>query len=247
MATTHASTSSGPGSRFAATRWTVVLAAAEAGGHSQAQIALGKLAQDYWFPLYAYIRRQGYAVPEAQDLTQEFFARLLERKYLAAVDREKGKFRSFLLASVKHFLANERDKARAQKRGGGRSLIALDALEAEARYAIEPVDDLTPERVFERRWALALLDQVFLRLRLEYQGKNKAKLFEILKGVLTTGKETRPHAEMAQQLGISPGAVMVAAHRLRRRYREILQNEIAQTVSDPALIAEEIRYLRDCL
>ena len=238
---------SAPGSRFAATRWTIVLAAADPQAGTHAQRALAELAQTYWFPLYAYIRRQGHDASRAEDLTQDFFARLLEKKSLAGVDRTQGKFRSFLLASLKNFLANARDRSQAQKRGGGKPLIALDALDAEARYALEPADDLTPERLFERRWAWALLDHALAQLRAEYQASGKARLFDALKPSLTAGPDAVNYADVARQLGMTQPTLQVAAHRLRRHYRETLRNQIAQTVSAPELIDEEITYLLGCL
>jgi RNA polymerase sigma-70 factor (ECF subfamily) len=225
----------------------MVLAAADEQPGTKSRRALEELARAYWYPLYAYIRRQGHQAAEAEDLTQEFFARLLEKHYLACVDRAKGKFRAFLLASVKHFLANEWDKQHAQKRGGGVRIIALDAQEAEARYAVEPADGRTPERLFERRWALAVLDQVLLRLRGQYHAKGQTQLFEALKCALTAGGGAPPYAELAQKLGMTPNALMVAAHRLRRQYREMLWQEIAQTVAAPELIDDEIGYLMNCL
>jgi RNA polymerase sigma-70 factor (ECF subfamily) len=242
MATTGRRTSWGEGAGFAATRWTVVLAAGQKSGPAR-QLALEELAQAYWFPLYAYVRRQGRSAAEAEDLTQGFFARLLEKKSLAAADPEKGKFRSFLLASLKNFLANEWDKSVSLKRGGGRPLIALDALGAEARYALEPADDLTPERLFERRWALAVLDQVLVRLEKEYRDRQAAEVFEALKGCLAAESDTSAYAAVGRRLGMTEGAVKVAAHRLRKRYRDLLREEIAQTVATADLVDEEIRYL----
>jgi RNA polymerase sigma-70 factor (ECF subfamily) len=241
----HPSTRDAAG--FAATRWSMVLAAADQQPGAKSRRALEELARLYWYPLYAYIRRHGHDAPTAEDLTQEFFARLIEKQSLAAVDRSKGKFRSFLLASVKHFLANEWDKQRAQKRGGGVRVIPLDAQEAESRYAVEPADDQTPERLFERRWALAVLDQVLLRLRAQYQAKGQTPLFEALKYRLTAGGGAPRYAELAQELGMTPNALMVASHRLRRQYREMLWQEIAQTVASPELIDDEIGYLMNCL
>lgn len=243
MATSSTATSSpNPGSHFAATRWSMVLAAGNWRAGTAAQRAMGELARMYWFPLYAYLRRTGNAPSQAEDLVQGFFARLLEKDALAAVDRSKGKFRSFLLASLKNFLANEWDKGRAQKRGGGKEVLALDALAAEARYAAEPVDTMTPERVFERRWALTLLDQVLQRLRDEYAGRGQGAIFTALEQVLVGGQEAR-YAQIAEQLRMTEGAVKVAGHRLRRRYRELLREEIAQTVAEPGLVDEEIRQL----
>jgi RNA polymerase sigma factor (sigma-70 family) len=234
------------GAGFAATRWTVVLAASEKSGPARRR-ALEELAGLYWFPLYAYIRRRGHAAAQAEDLTQDFFARLVEKQVLAAADRSKGKFRSFLLASVKNFLANEWDKSQTQKRGGGRPLVALDGLDAEARYALEPADDLTPERLFERRWALAVLDQVLARLKQDYADRGGAELFEALKGSLAGEADSPTYAAAARRLGMTEGALKVAAHRLRKRYRELLRGEIAETVASPDLVDEEIRYLLGCL
>ncbi len=240
-----------PGSRFALTRWSVVLAAGnwragEAGGRgTAAERAMGELAGMYWFPLYAYLRRKGLGPVEAEDLVQGFFTRLVEKDALAAADREKGRFRSFLLASLKNFVANEWDKGQAQKRGGGK-VLALDGLDAEARYAAEPVDTMTPERVFERRWALAVLEQVLARLEVEYKKRGQGAIFAELEKVLTGGGG-RTHAAIGVALGMTEGAVKVAGHRLRRRYRELLREEIGQTVAEPGLVEEEIRQLRSCL
>ena len=229
------------------TRWTVVLAAAGDRSGTQRRRALEELARIYWFPLYAYIRRRGHDAPEAEDLTQEFFARLLEKKSLAAVDREKGKFRSFLLASVKNFLANEWDKSQSQKRGGGRRLVSLDAMDAETRYRLEPADELTPERLFERHWVRAVLDQVLARLQREYQDRDAGRIFEVLKDCLAGTAEAPGYADLAGRLDMTEGALKVASHRFRKRYRELLRDEIAQTVAAPELIDEEIRYLMDSL
>ena len=227
--------------RFAVTRWSVVVAAGRSES-THARDALEQLCQAYWQPIYAFVRRQGNSPADAQDLTQEFFARLLTKNYLQAVDRSKGRFRSFLLASLKHFLANEWDKARAQKRGGKQVLLSIDGASAETSYAIEPVEQLTPEKIFERRWALTLLKQVMVQLRTEYEQEGKTGLFEELKSTLT-GERSVAYAELARRLHTSEGAVKVAVHRLRRRYRELLRAEIAQTVAGPAEIEEEIRAL----
>ncbi len=228
---------------FTPTHWSVVLAAAGHADTTHARDALEKLCRNYWLPIYVFVRRQGHGPHDAQDLTQEFFARLLEKNFLAGVQREKGRFRSFLLASVKHFLANEWDKANAQKRGGGNVPISIDATRAESSFGLEPVDTLTAERIFERRWALALLDQVLRRLREEYTRDGKEKQFEQLKPTLTEASRTVPYAEIATRLGTSEGAVKVAVHRLRQRYRELLRAEIADTVASPGEIDDEIRNL----
>lgn len=228
--------------RFATTHWSVIVAAGD--GHSpEAREALGVLCRTYWYPLYAYVRRQGFAPDGAQDLTQEFFARFLEKDFLAQVDRAKGRFRSFLLTACKHFLANERDRAAAKKRSGGREIAALDFRSAEDRYSLEPAHCLTPEKLFERRWAMTLLDQVLARLRQEFVVADKAKHFDVLKAFLTGQKYTEAHGEVGRKLGMSQGAVKVAVHRLRRRYRELLREEIMRTLDDQSEIEDEIRNL----
>jgi RNA polymerase sigma factor (sigma-70 family) len=226
---------------FATTRWTMVM---QAGTDSpNAQQALETLCRNYWYPLYAYVRRQGHNPHDAQDLTQAFFARLLQKNYLADVNREKGRFRSFLLASLKHFLANEWDRERALKRGGGKKLIALDEDSAESRYKLEPKDDLSADRIYERRWALTLLDQVLAKLRAEFEADSKAHHFEALKDYLAAGRASVSYAQAAERLGMNEGAVKVAVHRLRKRYRELLRAEIAQTVATASEIEAEIRHL----
>ena len=209
--------------------------------------ALEELIQAYWFPLYAYIRRQGQPSAQAEDLVQGFLTRLLEKKDLARVDRAKGRFRSFLLASLKHFLANEHDKRCALKRGGSVRVVSLDALDAEARYAVEATHDMTPDRLFDRRWALAVLEQVLSRLRREYTDAGKAALFETIKDCLTPHRGRLSYAQLAQCQGMTQGALKVAVHRMRRRYRDLLRDEIAQTVDSPEQVAEEIAYLLNCL
>jgi len=232
---------------FLATRWSVVLAAGGDQASSRTRQALEQLIRAYWFPLYAYLRRQGRPAGQAEDLVQEFLMRLLERKDLARVDRAKGRFRSFLLACLKHFLANEHDKAQALKRGGGLRVIALDALDAEARYALEPADKMTPERLFDRRWALAVLDQVLNRLREEYVSAGKEPFYEAIKDCLAPDRDRLSYSQIAPRLGMTQGALKVAVHRMRRRYRELLRDEIAQTVDSPGQIDDEIAYLLDCL
>jgi RNA polymerase sigma factor (sigma-70 family) len=226
--------------QFGPTRWTLVCAASRSGASPQAERALEELCRQYWYPLYAYVRRCGHGAQEAEDLTQEFFARLLARNYLHHVDRGKGKFRSFLLAGLKHFLANEWDRARAQKRGGGERLVPLNA---ETRYEKEAAHALTPDRLFDRQWALTLLDQVLTRLREESVAENKTAQFDELKIFLTAGKGAISYADAAARIGTTEGAAKVAVHRLRKRYRKLLRDEIAQTVNDPAQVEEEIRAL----
>ncbi len=228
------------GGRFEQTRWSVVVAA---GGREskEARRALEELCATYWYPLYAFVRREGHGADDAQDLTQEFFARLLEKNWLRAVDKEKGKFRSFLLAAMRHFLANEWDRAHRLKRGGGQAILSLDAESAESRYALEPADPVTADRIFERRWALTLLEQVLARLREEFVSVGREKLFEALKQALTG--EKIPYGEIASRLKLNEGAVRVAVHRLRLRYRELIRAEIAQTVATEDEVDAEVQHL----
>ena len=231
---------------FAATRWTVVMAAARGSDSSRATEALTELCRTYWYPLYAFLRRRGHATHEAEDLTQAFFARLLDRPFLANIDRQKGKFRSFLLASLKHFLSDEKDRASAQKRGGGRQAISLDSLDAESRYRLEPSHDLSPEKMYEKQWALSVLELVLSRLQAEWDATGKHALFEHLQATLAGGQSVR-YEVIASQLGTTEAAIKSAAHRLRRRYRTLLIDEISQTVADAAEVEGEIRYLMSCL
>jgi RNA polymerase sigma-70 factor (ECF subfamily) len=228
---------------LAATRWTLVLAAARRENPEPAMRALTELCGTYWPPLYAYIRRQGRDPHEAEDLTQEFFSRLLAKNYLADADPGKGRFRSFLLASVKHFLANEWDRARAQKRGGGQAVIALDALSEEARCRLEPADNASPDKVYDRQWALTVLEQALKRLRTECAEGGRERMFDELKQFLTGDAPAKSHAEIGVKCGMSEGAVKVAVHRMRRRYRDLLREEVAQTVATPEEIDGEIRQL----
>jgi RNA polymerase sigma-70 factor (ECF subfamily) len=224
---------------FTTTHWSVVLSARNRKS-PQSQGALAALCETYWFPLYGYVRRSGYAFHDAQDLTQEFFAWLLEKDFLKDVDRERGKFRSFLLAALKHFLSHQRERARAKKRGGGRVPFSLDFADAEHRYRLEPENPCTPERLYQRRWALTLLERVIGRLEGEQVQAGKGELFAGLKEFLAAGREPRPYRGVAEQLGMTEGAVKVAVHRLRRRYRGLLKEEIARTVADPGEIESEL-------
>jgi RNA polymerase sigma-70 factor (ECF subfamily) len=226
-------------SAFVTTHWSVVLAAAVTNSPG-ADSALEDLCQTYWPPLYAYVRRRGYSTTDAQDLTQEFFARLLRRNAVADVSPQKGRFRSFLLASMNHFLADEWDKSRAAKRGGGN--LILTGLEEADRVAC-CVENSNPETVFEQRWAIALLEGVYRQLEKEYEARGKAGLFDILRGTLAAASGSISGAEMARQLQMNEGAVKVAVHRLRKRYREVLRAKIAETVSTAAEVDEELRYL----
>jgi RNA polymerase sigma-70 factor (ECF subfamily) len=237
---------SGSPERFRTTRWSLVLAARDRTS-PEARQALQELCEAYWYPLYAFIRRCGHPAEEAQDLTQEFFVRLLEKDFLALVDQSRGKFRSFLMAACQHFLANERDRAQTLKRGGGREFLSIDAQAGESRYVAEPTHDLTAERLFERRWALMLLHHVLGRLRDEFHQAGKGEQFEQLKVFLTGEKPAEHYARVAEAMRATPGAVRVAVHRLRRRYRELLREEIARTVNDPGQVEAEIRDLMTAL
>jgi len=227
---------------FATTHWSVVLLAGDDAAPASAE-ALERLCRTYWYPLYAYLRRDGHGAEEAQDLTQEFFARLLKGNFLKEVGAAKGRFRSFLLAALKHFLANEWDRERARKRGSDYAFISWDADEIESRYAQEATRGLTAERVFERRWALSLLDRVLDRLREDYAATGRRGLFEELQAFLSERTEAAAYHEVAARLGVKESALRVAVHRFRRRYGELLRREIAHTVRTPAEIDDEIRYL----
>ena len=229
------------GQQFNTTHWSVVLAAR--GESADAQEALEKLCRVYWYPLYAFVRRQGRSPEDAEDLIQGFFARLLQRKDLETVQRERGRFRSYLLVSLKHFLINEQYRARTEKRGGGRPLIALDEVLAEKKFAQEPVDKSTPEKIFERRWAVALLDKVLERLREEYEATGRLRLFESLRWFLSDEPAEQSQAQIGAELGLSTGAVKQAVRRLRQRYRELLHEEVANTVATAADIDDEVRHL----
>jgi RNA polymerase sigma-70 factor (ECF subfamily) len=235
-----------PAGQFATTHWSVVLAAGNAASPGSRR-ALATLCEAYWFPLYAFARRLGRQPDDARDLTQAFFARLLEKDFLRAADPARGRFRSFLLAAFKHFLAKEHDRAAAQKRGGGKHMFSLDLASAEGRYGLEPASGLTPERAYERRWALTLLDRVMRRLQDESSALGKERLFDRLKVFLTGDSDTPPYREVADELGMTEGAVKVAVHRLRRRFRELVLEEIAQTVDGPAEVEDELRHLFEAL
>ncbi len=227
-------------SQFPTTRWTLVVAAGDP-QRKEARSALVSLCENYWYPLYAYLRRRGYPADLAQDLTQEFFVRLLEGRYLDRADPEKGRFRSFLLTSLKFFVADEGDRERAHKRGGG-VLVPLEFSSGEDRYRREPAHDETPERIFERRWALSVLDRVVEKLRDEFVHHGRAEHFERLKMYLL-GQSDAPYAALAREMNTSEGALKVAIHRLRKRYRDLFRQEIADTVADPGEVESELRYL----
>jgi DNA-directed RNA polymerase specialized sigma24 family protein len=227
---------------FATTHWSAILTAGDASS-PRAQAALEALCRAYWYPLYVYVRRKGYAAEDAQDLTQEFFARLLARNYLNVADRNKGKFRSYLLGSLEHFLAREWTKAHAQKRGGGQAVHSLDETDAENRYLLEPAHELTAEKIFDRRWATTLLGQAMSRLREECVANHKGDLFGKVESLLSGEKGEASYADVAAALEMSEGAIKVAVHRLRQRYAELVRAEIAQTVATPEQADEELHYL----
>jgi RNA polymerase sigma-70 factor (ECF subfamily) len=205
--------------------------------------ALEILCRTYWFPLYAFVRRQGRSPQDAQDLTQEFFARLLEKEYLKSAAQEKGRFRTFLLVALKRFLANEWDRQHAQKRGGGAAILSIDQELAESRFAAEPAHQLQPDLLFDRQWALTLLERTMTQLHDEYVSTGRAKLFELLRGCLAKDESALPYAQIAVRLNLTEAAVKMAVQRLRARYREILRAEIAETVASPDEVEEEIRHL----
>ena len=227
---------------FTTTHWSVVLSSAQ-GDSPQAAVALEQLCRTYWYPLYAFVRRQGHNPHDAEDLLQAFFARFLEKNYLNAVDRSKGRFRSFLLAALKHFLADEWDKAQASKRGGQVQFVSLDREAAESRYWEEPVSGLTPESLYEQRWACALLERVMQRLEADWAEAGKRHFFEALKPFLVGESRSATCAQLALKLGVSEAALKMKVQRLRHRYQRLLREEIAHTVASPAEVEDEIGYL----
>lgn len=227
---------------FVTTRWSVVLAAQDKASPASGA-ALESICRAYWYPLYALVRRQGHAPHDAQDLTQEFFARLLQKDYLRSADREKGRLRTFLHVALKRFLANEWDRLRAQKRGGGVVPVSFDTAVAEERYLQHGTEALSAERIYERQWAMTLLEQALARLRAEYQGARKEAEFDRIKGTLTAERGAIPYAELAAQLNTTEGAARVAVHRVRKHFREIFRATIADTVDDPAEVDDEVRYV----
>lgn len=228
--------------QFETTRWSVVQAA-RSSEPSVARGALETLCCAYWPPIYAYIRRRGNSAEDAKDLTQEFFFRLLDKDYLKDVDRAKGRFRSYLMACVNHFLSNERDRNRAQKRGGGVPFLRLDFTAIEGRYVDGAWHQVSPEKLFDRAWALTVIESAMARVRAEYDSAGKKDLFNQLKGTLTGREDRIPYRELGKDIGLSEGAVKVATYRLRQRYRELLRNEIAQTLADGESVDEELRHL----
>lgn len=227
---------------FATTHWTVVVAA---GNRStpQSDLALEELCGTYWFPLYAYVRRHGHTKEDAEDLTQAFFARFLSRNYLAGLNAGRGRFRAFLLASLKHFLINEWKKSRRLKRGGGETIFSLDWQTADTKFQVADANEPSPDKAFDREWALALLAKVIGCLQKECEADGRAKLFDQLKVFLTTGRSESSYSETAKKSGMEETAVRVAVHRMRKRYRQLLRDEIAHTLSDEGDVDEEMRAL----
>jgi len=239
--------SSRPAHWFGTTQWTDLMTARQSGS-PEAKAALERLCQTYWYPLYAYVRRRGYSPQDAEDLTQAFFLELIEKNYLGAVDRRKGKFRSFLLAAMNHFLANEYDWRHAAKRGGGRTFVSIDDEATwEQRYQRETATEQSPEKIFEARWASTVIDQARTRLRETYAAEGKGELFDRLEKYLTEQPGPGGYAEVAAALRMSPGAVATAVHRLRQRYGEAVREEVARTVARPEEIEDEMRHLRAVL
>jgi RNA polymerase sigma factor (sigma-70 family) len=230
------------GAQFTTTHWSVVLAAGLQPS-PQTDQALEALCRTYWYALYAFVRRQGYDVPDAQDLTQEFFARFLDKKYIQRADPERGRFRSFLLACLKNFLANEWDRARTVKRGAAFKTISWDEHLAENQFIAEPANGASPDEAFEKRWAGMLLEQVLVRLREEFTAAGKSETFNPLKQFLWGAESSISYADLSKQLGLSEGAARVAVHRFRQRYQELLRTAIADTVADPQDVDDELRHL----
>jgi len=231
-----------PRDEFSTTHWSVVLAAGSANA-PKALEALEQLCRGYWYPLYAFVRRQGHSPEDAQDLTQEFFARFLERRYFAHATPARGRFRSFLLTSLKHFLINEWERQHTARRGGAHQTVAWETEQAETRYRAERLDGLAPDALFEKRWAATLLERVLAELRSESATNGRAPQFEALKPLVLDRDDERSYRQIGQELGLSEGAVKTAVHRLRRRYRELLRNEVSRTVATPAELEEELQHL----
>jgi RNA polymerase sigma-70 factor (ECF subfamily) len=227
---------------FATTHWSVVLSAQDSHG-SRSRQALESLCRTYWYPLYSFARRAGHSPPDAEDLTKGFFARLLEKDYLKAAASDKGRFRTFLLVAIKRYMANEWDRQHAQKRGGFAAVVPIDQDLAETRFASELTHHLSPDVLFERQWAMTLLDRTMTQLQQEYAASGRAELFDCLRRCLAKDESALPYTEIASRLKVTEASIKMAVHRLRVRYREILQHEIAQTVSTHEEIEEEIRHL----
>jgi RNA polymerase sigma factor (sigma-70 family) len=231
-----------PRAAFRTTEWTMVLAAGRRGS-AEGEAALERLCQQYWFPVYAFARRSGYSHADGADLAQGFFARLIERNFLAGIEREKGRFRSFLLTSLKNFMINEWVTANRQKRGGGRIIVSLDDSTADELYRSEPAASASPDKLYEKRWALSVIERALARLRSEFLASERADLFDVLKPALTEDKLEKSYAEIAAEFGLSEGALKMAIHRMRKRFGRLMREEIAGTVENPAEIEDEMRHL----
>jgi len=236
-----------PPEKFPQTRWSVVLAARDDGDRTRAATALDELCKAYWFPLYVYVRRRGYSPEDAEDLTQGYFASLIERGYLAQADQNRGKLRSFLLTTLKHHLSDEWTKANTLKRGQGKTVFSIAAAEAEERYALEPVDDQSPDHLFDRRWALTLLDNVLAALRTDYVNAGQKRVFEGLKKFLAWNSAGEAYREAARELDMKENAVRVAVFRMRRRYGDLLREQVADTVTSPEQVPAELEHLLSLL
>lgn len=232
----------GGGGRFSTTQWSIVLAAGRQGS-VEAQEALAELCSVYWYPVFAFVRRRGYEISEAEDLTQGFFTRLIEKGDLGDADQSRGRFRSFLRTACRNYLLNQHDRTVAIKRGGGRRMVPIDTASAESRYQRALAHEETPERVYDRQWCLTLLDRVLDTLRAEYVAGENGELFDRLRRFLTMDADAGAHSDAARELAMTPAAVKVAVHRLRRRYRDALRRHVEATVSSPAELDDEIRYL----
>jgi RNA polymerase sigma-70 factor (ECF subfamily) len=231
---------------FHTTRWTVVLSAGRT-DEPDSRDALSSLCATYWYPLYAFARRRGHDRHGAEDLTQGFFTALLEKNYVGAVDPARGRFRAFLLTAFKRYLGKERDRDHAQKRGGGKAILSMDFEDGEKRYRMEPAHETTPERIFDRRWALLLIEQTLDRLRSEMDGSGKTELFNAFRPLLKVESDPPAYKDLAERLDMTEGAVKTAVHRMRARYRDLLRAEIAGTVSNPGEVDLEIRHLLEAL
>jgi RNA polymerase sigma-70 factor (ECF subfamily) len=246
VAQTHQANRAAAGEHFPQTAWSVVLLAGD-NPSTQSAEALATLCQAYWYPLYSFVRRQGYSPHDAEDLTQGFFAHLLEQPRLSKARREKGRFRSFLLAALRNFLADQRDKAAAQKRGGNIPIISLDAQTAEQRYHLEPSDERDPEKLFERQWALSILDRVLARLESEYGAAGKSDRFKLLHPLLLGEEEALAYSEIGRRLDMSVAAVKMAILRLRTRSRELFRAEVINTLAEEKDVADEVKRLSAAL
>lgn len=246
MLSTPDNTEEGREQHFATTHWSIVLAAGQSVSR-ESRWALESLCKTYWLPAYSYVRRLIGSVDQSQDLTQEFFVRLLETDFIAKANPDRGRFRAFLITALKNFIANERDKARAEKRGGGSVTLSLDFDAGESQYQIEPAHGVTPEKLYERRWVLTLLDQVLDKLKMELAGVGQEPHFESLKGALLGEMNQANYEQAAEVLGITAAAAKQAAYRMRKRYRELFRLEVARTVADDADVDDEIGQLLETL